>query len=701
MENHVKKYMIHSSKLNEYIKYFNNDDSLYCFDTESCFVNDEIKFIYENKLNNNYEGDVVRVYAWSLSNTSNDYVLYGEDLQSFFDSINTICYSKVKIDDKLSESKVKNIKSKMKMKLYVHNLAWDIEFLKYYLLNNGYVYFNSQVKNGKKINSVYSSKSFNIVENNNIVYSSIINLESKEVKYRKKIQKEFFTVKDEIFPSIELIDSYKIMSFKLDEIGRKVIKIDDKFNKLSDNYDYDMVRQEGYKLTLEEQMYIYNDVYILKEFLLQFYIPLETNKPTASGIAFEKFINGKYGDDKPYKQFLNDYEDLSNQPKIYNIIKKSYRGGWTQVNRKYKGTHLKNINGTSIDINSSYPSIISGHLKLHDKYDGTLLPFGNPTLHNGYVECTNKELNLLVIEFDKFYNKNDDNLIGEIQVGSINSKIFNMIGTEYIHTNVIDGRAKGTNGLSTNKRYRLYIWEFELDSILENTVFEDYEVIETLTFKANKGHFKEIVDFYTEMKIKGKKEKNNVLQNFAKLVLNSFYGKMASNYERIERKVVLENGFAKFENTDIVYEAEKRYYPAFASCVTAWARVNLRKQLYTVGYNNVLYFDTDSLYTLLSKEELENKLGNNIDSYILGKWDIEKQYTDFKAIGSKKYMLKTLDNNIICRCAGLPSEIREKETFEHFEIGATFKGKKVKTRVKGGYALIEGDYQLKEYSFIG
>ncbi len=208
------------------------------------------------------------------------------------------------------------------------------------------------------------------------------------------------------------------------------------------------------------------------------------------------------------------------------------------------------------------------------------------------------------------------------------------------NTNIIDGEEKGTNAKGINKRYGIYIWEFELENILEYTVFEDYEVLETLTFKSNVAHFGEVVDFYTELKISSKKENNNAMTNFAKLTLNSFYGKLASNPQRVERKVSLKNGLVINEMTDVVYESEQKFYPAFSSCVTAWARVNLRTQLYKLSvddkgnyHNNVIYFDTDSLYTTLPVEEVKKRMGDMLDPFYLGKWDIEKTYSEFKAIG--------------------------------------------------------------------
>lgn len=697
MDKHIEKYMIHCSKLEEYIEYF-NASALYGFDTESCFTTKELYNHYINKKEypNNHIGDEVRVYAWGLSNTNNDYVLYGETLEEFINTVIRITNVKFK-NNNLTETVVKKIKKKSKLELYVHNLQWDIEFLKYYLLENGFKYYNSYVKDNKKVNTKMKPNSFNIVENNNITYSCKINFGIKQLNYTKKVKGVTRSINDCVIPSIELFDSQKILNFSLGNIAKKVLDLDEKHFKLGGTYDYDAIREEGHILTKHEQKYLYNDVYIVKEFLNQFFIPLNTDAKTASGIAFEKYLSHTYEGKSLYKEFLEDFPDLSGK-KYFNMIKDSYRGGWTQANFKYLHKHLKGINGTSIDINSSYPAIINGELQLVEKYFGTPLPYGFPKQYDGYVECDNKHLNLLEIEFDKFYNKDKDNLIGEIQVGQLSSKEFNRNGTDYVHTNIINNNVIGNNGKSPSHRYRLTIWEFELDNILEHTVFENYIINKTLTFKCKNGHFHDSVQIYNTMKIEGKKDKNNVKTNFAKLINNSLYGKLASSFERDERKVIKEKGLCKSVTTDVHYLSDKRYYPAFASAVTAWARTNLRTMLYKIGYNNVLYFDTDSLYTLVPLEELKKQIGESLDHLELGKWDIEKCYSEFKTIGSKKYMVKLHDGDIVRKCAGLPEKARNKIEFDDFELNKTFDGKLMKKKLKGGYALIPTKFKLSAFA---
>ena len=510
--------------------------------------------------------------------------------------------------------------------------------------------------------------------------------ESKEVIYKSK--KELH--KEELIINFSFFDTLKIMNKSLDEIAKKVVKIDDKFYKMSDQYDYEYVRPENHILTELELNYLYNDVYILKEFLRQFYIPLGITAKTASGIAFNCFIKDKWGNKGLYefnKMFPNMYE----YPFIKNI-KKSYKGGWTFCYPDYRGKHLIYINGCSIDINSSYPSVIANKP----------LPYGIPKLYKGYIPSDNNHINLLTIEFNGFKNKFENDNFGFFQASYLNMKEYANLGTDYLSTNIIDGELKGysIDSPQTERRFKYYIWEFELDSIMEHTEFIDLIVTETLQFKSETGFFKDTVDKFIDMKNQGKKDNNECLTQFAKLVLNSFYGKLGSNIERMERTLICDDELLKFETTDIEYESNIKYYPPFASAVTAWARNNLRDTCYKLCVKdgkfepNVLYCDTDSIYSLLTSDEIINRCGNIIDKYKLGAWDLEKEYKEFKCIGSKKYMYTEKTGKINCKCAGLPKDARDIITYEQFHLGNSFEGKLALKKVVGGYLLIPTKFML-------
>lgn len=698
---HINKYMIHC----EEIKFMDIESvfpisQYWCYDTESC--RDE----------NDIESE--RVYAWILTNTDNDYAIWGETLEEFFNTLNYV------LDKNLAHRRIKNEKKLERLhtvEIFCHNLGWDIEFSKYYLHNKGYEYYRDEVENKKLIRGKQPVNTFTVVENRNNVYASTIVCEG--VKCAN---------------TFKFYDSFKIMSKSLDTIGKDILKVDEMFYKMKDDYDYESIRPHGHRLTLLEKQYVYNDGYLLKEFIKQFYIPLGTTQKTASGIAFEFFLETRYHQgtiSKNYVKYEEEYPQIYN-PRIRNIIDESYNGGLTQANRRYIGNTqiLKNL-GCSVDINSSYPS------RVRD----CPLPYGQPKLIYGDPQYDDKYTHaILTIEFDGFRNKQIDDVIGKIKVGAKNTHLFGLSGNEYAHTNFIKGKLVGGNGKSENHLYRISIWDFELDCLLKNmnlyiqdTKYDEfigeeirigkpkkgYKIISSLMFKMNTGAFAKAVDICMKMKNEGKAEGNKCKQEDGKLKANSFYGKTGATDEREMRYLVEdEHGLLSYESDGVEYLSEKKYYKAFASCVTAHARVNLLTVLYQLGYNNVIYWDTDSLYTTLSANEIISKLGiyaeydkkgnitkvinpnGKLDKFKLGCWDIEKEYDSIKAIGAKKYIVHCRDygsNNkmkVLCKCAGLPADVRKNVTFDEFYLGQTFKGKKAKKKVKGGYRLVEGDFKL-------
>ena len=694
LSTHVNKSMIKYSKFINLYNYIELDKcDFLSFDTES------------SRVPNNEE--IEHVWSWAVGNTYNDFVVYGNSLHEFIEFSNQLISDTFLI----LKPKVKEKRRLLNIKMFVHNLSWDIEFFKYYLLDKNYEYFRKEINviTGKVSNKCITEKSFSIAENKNQVYSCDIATE-----------KTYKIGRNNLPVLITMFDSLKIVPQTLDDIGKKVINIPEMFHKLGEEFDYTTPRPHNHKLSQLEKNYLYNDVYILKEFIKQFYTPLNTSMKTASGIAFEMFIKNAFKSDnmkEAYELFEEHYPQQYN-PIIKNIIKASYNGGWTQSNRKNTGLKILTNKALSIDINSSYPSVVA--------YKP--LPYGDPKLYKGEPIYDSEYKNaILTICFDGFRNKQKDNELGEFKCLSINTEIFKVSGNEYINTNIFKNKCTGYGNNKSNKYlYKISIWDFELNNILENVdlftankeyddILETYKTIEGITqgytiesalvYKMETGFFKEAVDICMIEKNEGKATNNNCLELSGKLKANSFYGKMASSVERDIRDLKInDKGLSEFKSDNRTYETPKKYYPSFASCVTAWARVNLRTTLYKCGYNHVLYFDTDSLYTTLNHEELV-KIGVDLHPTRLGAWDIEKEYDWFKSIGAKKYMVygksygKEQEIKCICKCAGLPKEVRDTLEEEDFYLGKTFTGKKAKKRVKGGYRIVEGDYTLNNHIF--
>jgi hypothetical protein len=695
LNNHVSQNLIHFQNVSrETIKFLANipSNNWLCFDTESCrdFENNEKE----------------RIWCWSLSNTINDIVIYGYTISDFINFMQKLYYEHEM--DFNSKTKSKN----MNVKMWVHNLAWDFEFFKYWLDDNKYKYYSKILYEDNSVEDEnLDCNSWNITDNNGQVYNSTINVKMKDLIYGKKRFKSFIKIK--------MYDSVKLIPDKLETIGKKIIQIDEMFNKLGSEFDYEKIRPYDYVLTDIEKCYIYNDVYILKEFIKQYYISNNLDGYTASGIAFNNMLNFKFPDvKKKYEEFTKIYPEVKDK-EVISIIDDSYTGGFTYCNPSVKGKIIEKL-GHSIDINSSYPSAM--------KYKK--LPYGMPKYFEGKYE-TDIEYDIAFqkVHFDGFKRKNGSN-IGFIKIGSCCDFLQDIKTFGYKKNDYVASNFDVNNQLMTYK-YTLVFTTFELEMLLSVYDFYTYrrigdkilkgsknllkgiEYIEGVKFLSQVGDFGEFIDDCVLRKNQYKLEENECGVTVAKRDMNSLYGKLGSGFTRVITQYVKdENGYFKNErkyinDNEYDYEERRKYYRAFASFTTSYGRmalitviVNIEK---TYGAENFLYCDTDSIYSTLTVEELAS-IGVEMHKTKLGAWDIEKVFKKFKCLGAKKYIMyghkygKDLEDTIQQHCAGLPTDVQKDLNFENFFLGAKFI-KKQKKKVIGGYRLENIEFTLKDFTF--
>lgn len=137
--------------------------------------------------------------------------------------------------------------------------------------------------------------------------------------------------------------------------------------------------------------------------------------------------------------------------------------------------------------------------------------------------------------------------------------------------------------------------------------------------------------------------KGEALEIVAKLMQNSLYGKFGSRRERLK---VLHA--ASIENADeildclpmdelgewltrIELDEEMRCMPHWAVFITAHSRLSLLQTAYSVGVENVIYGDTDSLTI---KKGHADKIDVGLE---YGQWKHEKSWREFRAIAPKVY----------------------------------------------------------------
>ena len=215
--------------------------------------------------------------------------------------------------------------------IYIHNLKFDGEFLKWCFLENNIEF----VRNDKPLKKCQATT---VISNLNEFY---------QMTYRNKRAK-----------FIKLFDSYKQLPMKVKDLS-KAFGLKDYKGEI----DYNKHRPINYLATDEEIDYCVKDCKIVKDALNKFWSLTLFHKNTLSSASYEAFLNTLtpvenatyFSDWKKYATIELDSE-----------IRKAYRGGFCRVNPLYAGKTLNNV--YYYDVNSMYP------FQMTDKK----LPFGLP-----------------------------------------------------------------------------------------------------------------------------------------------------------------------------------------------------------------------------------------------------------------------------------------------------------------------------------
>lgn len=448
-----------------------------------------------------------------------------------------------------------------------------------------------------------------------------------------------------------IYDSLKKLPLKVSVIA-KAFNIEEQKGSI----DYDKYRPIGYELTEEEKEYVTNDCLIVAKALhIQFSQGLE--KMTIGSDALSNFkadIGGK-------KAFTYLYPTLPID--IDNDFRKAYKGGFTMVNPIYVN---KELSGISFDVNSLYPSVMYGNMGA--------LPYGLPLKFTGKYEYD--KLYPLYIQKLSCSFKLKKGMIPTIQL----KNNLSFVPTEYI----VD--SKGIVDLT--------LTSVDLELLFKHYDVEDIDYVCGYKFRAASNLFRDYIDYWADIKAKSK----GGLRQLAKLMLNSLYGKFATNPKRVNKVPKRIDGEIKLVLTEPTYD--KPVYTALGAFITARARA------YTITnsqnlYEHWVYSDTDSMYlTGITEEEASKYI--NIHPTALGAWKLEHHFTRAKFLRPKTYILKSEEDGLSIACAGMPDNIKdailmngEDKAFASFTYGAKFDGKLVPKRVDGGVVLCKTDFTIK------
>lgn len=477
-------------------------------------------------------------------------------------------------------------------------------------------------------------------------------------------------------------------------------ELDVKHKKQIGLYDYDRVIYQDSELNENEKLYDRYDIESLQDCYeannAYHHDDLTTCPLTFTGYV-RRELRKSCRKDKYYRQKYFNKNKLDAE--LYYAYLKSYAGGMTHNNRMYKGLLIEAGKSYKFFDQEIYVPII-GHSDFKSHYPTQMTCYPFPIGRPG-----------LIYDVDSFINP-----ITIPDILSYYPKYSSMSVIRFYDAELIDPRismpfmqfSKCYNGSFDKKRLdngRIIFlkgsWIMYLDNLTLKILSEQYnlkyEVLKVWLLRNGPlpAPIREVVDKF----FKGKSDKKNIVNeltekygkldpqtisaNFdlmqTKILLNSIYGCTATNPLRSTYKINSEFEFSIKENygtlddiqagLDEFYKGRNNFLAYQIGCtVTALARYELYEYIKAIGYDKVLYCDTDSAFyikddqTIKAIEDLNAEKRKTAESVILDNGHVE--YYDafnpepdciaFKGLHSKCYGVVT-DKGLELTIAGVPA----------------------------------------------
>lgn len=590
--------------------------------------------------------------------------------------------------------------------VYYHNLKFDGEFWVSFLLSNmKYTQaYNKLNEQGTEVEWL-SEKD---MPNNSFKYS----ISDKGMWYTIIIKTGGYF--------IEIRDSLKLLPFAVKRIGES---FKTKHQKL--DMEYKGLRFAGCEITDEEKKYIRNDVLVVKEALEVMFTEGHTQLTIgACCLAEYKAIMGK----ADYESFFPSMTDIELDDSIHKYpnadrwIRKSYKGGWCYL-VKGKENKIYN-NGTTADVNSLYPSVMSSE-------SGNAYPVGKPHFWVGDFipdAALKSDRYYFVRVKTRFYIK--PNYLPFIQIkGNYLYK-----GTECLESSDVYDKKTGAyydhyyskDGVLHDTRVELTLTMTDFILMREHYELVDFEIIDGCWFYTQVGIFDEYINKYKKIKMNSK----GALRELAKLFLNNLYGKMASSDDSSFKLAFLKPDGSVGYMSVPAHDKKVGYIPV-GSAITSYARnFTIRaaqKNYHGVNNRGFIYADTDSIHCDLEPQEI---IGIRVDDKDFCCWKLESCW-DIAIFARQKTYIEHVTHEDLhpiekpyynVKCAGMPAKckklflksvegfdekelvtmedeekefLKKKRTILDFKVGLIVPGKLLPKRIKGGVLLMDTTYEMR------
>lgn len=414
--------------------------------------------------------------------------------------------------------------------------------------------------------------------------------------------------------------------------------------------DYMLNRLHGHVVTPEEKEYCFKDTKIVMDILQKmkerndrhFWKALSAGSYSMMTLIDQTFKDRTH---KPMKAFRKRFPILGKEES--DFIRKSVAGGITY---SPSGWQFKVIDREiyHIDAKQMHPS--SAYLNVFPYGKGTHFDGNEKPTDHVYICCQH------------------------IRVSYSSVKLHSVI--KLIGLSFVDG-------------YDLWLWDFEIELMKECYVDLEIEYIDGYAYRCALLPWRNYYKENFEKREKAKKEKDDFNILYYKLLNNSSYGKLLERPHDVYLENVIDGEGIITSIEHEVPEKEKKEHAKYeylpvGSAIPARSRVALIRLALRFGWQNIVYFDTDSIFFIKTKETtriLQMMKGAGMFTPKLGNWGEEPLITKAQFTAPKRYKIMEGDE-FVYHVAGF-NDFSNKG-FDDLDLESAVYDVKMAFRCKGG-----------------